>query len=288
MFILNPNASGFNKFDFKTEIKKYIKERKVNFEYEIKETKKPFDAINISNDAVVRGFNELIAVGGDGTINEVGNVVVKNKLKLGVIPAGTGNDYCKSLEEKEDFTVCMDNLIKGVYREVDYGKFKDRYFFNIASVGFDAQVNSLAMKIKKYIKNGFSYKLAIAITLLRYKRKNYKVIIDNKEFKDDFFLIAVGIGSKYGGNINILPKAKLDDNLFDVCMIKYKSKFDIIRKIPTIIKATHINEDITLYKKAKSVTIISENIELNYDGEYMKVYDKIDFDISKEKIKILI
>ena len=111
---------------------------------------------------------------------------------------------------------------------------------------------------------------------LKYKRKKYKIIVDNKEYTDDFFLIAIGIGGKYGGNINILPKAEIDDGLFDVCMIK------------TIIDASHIKEDITLYKKAKSVTIITDNLEINYDGEYMKTCGKIEFTVGEGKMKILL
>lgn len=288
MFILNPKASGFTKVDFKNEIENYIKNNTINFEYDIKQTNYEKEAIEIAKKALKDGFNELVAVGGDGTINEVGSVAVKNSIKLSIIPAGTGNDYCNSLDASTNFKTCMDNINKGRYRLVDYGKFLDKNFFNIASVGFDAEVNALALKIKKYIKNDFSYKIAIVLALIKYKRKKYKVIIDEKEYIGDFFLIAVGVGSKYGGGINILPKAKVDDGLLDVCMIQYKSKFNIIRKIKTIINASHINEDITLYKKAKSVKIISESVEINYDGEYMKTSKEVYFSLGDEKINILI
>lgn len=85
-----------------------------------------------------------------------------------------------------------------------------------------------------------------------------------------------------------MPKAEIDDGLFDVCMIKYKSKFNIIKKVKTIIDASHIKEDITLYKKAKSVTIITDNLEINYDGEYMKTCGKIEFTVGEGKMKILL
>lgn len=288
MFILNPNASGFNRFDFKKGIEEYLEKQNLDFEYEIKCTTQSKEAIEIAKNAVYAGFTELIAVGGDGTINEVGDIAIRNDLKLGIIPAGTGNDYFNSLGENTDFEYCMEKILKGNYREVDYGTFLDKSFFNIASVGFDAEVNNWALKVKKFIKSGFSYKIAIALTLINYRRKRYKVIIDDKEYEDDFFLIAVGIGSKYGGNINILPMAEVDDGLLDICMIKYKSKFNILTKIKTLIDASHINEDITSYFKAKNVKIIAENIEINYDGEYMKIKDDVEFSINNKKIKVLI
>ena len=163
MFILNPNASGFKKFDFKEGIENYLKDKNLDFEYEIKCSTKEGESILIAENAVKDGFNELIAVGGDGTINEVGDVAIKNNLKLGVIPAGTGNDYMNSLNESCNFVICMERIIRGSTILVDYGSFLDKSFFNIASVGFDAEVNEYAVKVKKIIKSGFAYKIAIAL-----------------------------------------------------------------------------------------------------------------------------
>lgn len=240
MFILNPNASGFKNFDFKEKIEDYLKSKKLNFEYEIRYSLKKGESITLAKQAVNDGFNEIIAVGGDGTINEVGDIVVKNNLKLGIIPAGTGNDYINSLNESCNFSVCMEKILKGNTKFIDYGEFLEKSFFNISSVGFDAKVNKYALKIKKFIKSKFAYKIAIVFSLLLHKRKRYKIIIDDVEYEDDYFLIAIGIGSKYGGNINILPSADMYDGLLDICAIKYKSKFNIIKKIRTILNSTHI------------------------------------------------
>lgn len=287
MFILNPNASGFKKFDFKEGIENYLKDKNLDFEYEIKCSTKEGESILIAENAVKDGFNELIAVGGDGTINEVGDVAIKNNLKLGVIPAGTGNDYMNSLNESCNFVICMERIIRGSTILVDYGSFLDKSFFNIASVGFDAEVNEYAVKVKKIIKSGFAYKIAIALALFHHKRKRYKLIIDDVEYEDDYFLIAIGIGSKYGGKINILPYADMQDGLLDICAIRYKSKFDIIRKIKTIVNATHVNEDITSCFKAKKIKVISKNVEINFDGEYMSGVDDIEFIVNDKKVELI-
>ena len=287
MFILNPNASGFKKFDFKEGIENYLKDKNLDFEYEIKCSTKEGESILIAENAVKDGFNELIAVGGDGTINEVGDVAIKNNLKLGVIPAGTGNDYMNSLNESCNFVICMERIIRGSTILVDYGSFLDKSFFNIASVGFDAEVNEYAVKVKKIIKSGFAYKIAIALALFHHKRKRYKLIIDDVEYEDDYFLIAIGIGSKYGGKINILPYADMQDGLLDICAIRYKSKFDIIRKIKTIVNATHVNEDITSCFKAKKIKVISKNVEINFDGEYMSGVDEVEFIVNDKKVELI-
>lgn len=287
MFILNPNASGFKKFDFKEGIENYLKDKNLDFEYEIKCSTKEGESILIAENAVKDGFNELIAVGGDGTINEVGDVAIKNNLKLGVIPAGTGNDYMNSLNESCNFVICMERIIRGNTILVDYGSFLDKSFFNIASVGFDAEVNEYAVKVKKIIKSGFAYKIAIALALFHHKRKRYKLIIDDVEYEDDYFLIAIGIGSKYGGKINILPYADMQDGLLDICAIRYKSKFDIIKKIKTIVNATHVNEDITSCFKAKKIKVISKNVEINFDGEYMSGVDEVEFIVNDKKVELI-
>ena len=287
MFILNPNASGFKKFDFKDAIENYLKDKNLDFDYEIKCSTKEGESILIAENAVKDGFNELIAVGGDGTINEVGDVAIKNNLKLGVIPAGTGNDYMNSLNESCNFVICMERIIRGSTILVDYGSFLDKSFFNIASVGFDAEVNEYAVKVKKIIKSGFAYKIAIALALFHHKRKRYKLIIDDVEYEDDYFLIAIGIGSKYGGKINILPYADMQDGLLDICAIRYKSKFDIIKKIKTIVNATHVNEDITSCFKAKKIKVISKNVEINFDGEYMSGVDEVEFIVNDKKVELI-
>ena len=287
MFILNPNASGFKKFDFKEGIENYLKDKNLDFEYEIKCSTKEGESILIAENAVKDGFNELIAVGGDGTINEVGDVAIKNNLKLGVIPAGTGHDYMNSLNESCNFVICMERIIRGSTILVDYGSFLDKSFFNIASVGFDAEVNEYAVKVKKIIKSGFAYKIAIALALFHHKRKRYKLITDDVEYEDDYFLIAIGIGSKYGGKINILPYADMQDGLLDICAIRYKSKFDIIKKIKTIVNATHVNEDITSCFKAKKIKVISKNVEINFDGEYMSGVDDVEFIVNDKKVELI-
>jgi len=159
MFILNPNASGFKKYDYKEGIEEYLKGINLNFEYEIKCSTKEGESILIAENAVKDGFNELIAVGGDGTIAEIGDVAVRNNLKLGVIPAGTANDYFNSLGETTNFVICMEKIIKGNTTLIDYGTFLDKSFFNIASVGFDAEVNEYAIKVKKIIKNNMCLRI---------------------------------------------------------------------------------------------------------------------------------
>lgn len=286
-FILNPNASGFKKFDFKEAIEDYLNKNGMDFEYEIKMTEKPRDAIKLSVDAISRGFTDLIAVGGDGTINEVASVAIKNNVNLGIIPAGTGNDLMNSLNRSTEFTSCMKSVLNGNIKSYDYGVFDNGIFLNVASVGFDADVVSESIRLKKVIKNKISYKLAILFTLLKYKRKKYKLIVDGVEYEKNFFLIAIGIGGKYGGNINMLPKADMNDGVLDICAVEFRSKFEILTKIPKVLKGIHLDEEIVTYLKGKEVEIYSQDIKINFDGELLDGIDKLAFNSSNNKINII-
>lgn len=287
-FILNPNASGFKHFDFNKGIEEYLKNNKIDFEYEIILTEKPKDAILFAKNAVKNGFTDLIAVGGDGTINEVASVVVENEgLNLGVVPAGTGNDLINSLNRSSDFNYSMERIVNGKIDSYDYGLFDNGIFLNISSTGFDAEVVYESFKVKKFIKSGFSYKLSILLALLKHKRKKYKLIVDDVLYEKDFFLIAVGVGSKYGGNMHILPKADMKDGFLDICAVEFKNKFNILTKIPKLLKATHLGDEVVTYLKGKNVKIISEDIKVNFDGEYLDGIDSLEFKSSDKKINII-
>ena len=84
-----------------------------------------------------------------------------------------------------------------------------------------------------------------------------------------------------------MPSADMQDGLLDICAIKYKSKFDIIKKIKTIVNATHVNEDVTSYFKAKKIKIISDNIEINFDGEDMSCDDEVEFIVNDKKVELI-
>lgn len=287
-FILNPNASGFKNFDFKIGIEKYLENRNLNFSYKILLTEKPKDAIVMAKKAVEEGFTDLVAVGGDGTINEVASVVIENDgVKLGIVPAGTGNDLINSLNRSSEFDYSMDLILKGETDYFDYGIFDKGIFLNIASAGFDAEVVHESFKIKKYIKSGLSYKIAIITALLKHKRKRYKLIVDDIVYEKDFFLIAVGVGSKYGGNMHILPKADMQDGLLDICAVEFRNKFNILTKIPKLLKATHLGDEVVTYLKGKNIKIISKDIKVNFDGEYLDGVDSLEFKSSDKKINII-
>lgn len=284
-FILNPVASGFKRFDFKTAIEEYLKDK--NLDYEIMLTKNPKDAIVFSEDAINRGYRNLVAVGGDGTINEVASVVIKYDANLGIIPAGTGNDLINSLNRSSDFKTNMDIILSNRVEEFDYGLFDRGIFLNIASAGFDAEVVYESLRIKRYIKSGISYKLGILIALLNHRKKSYKLIVDGIEYEKNFFLIAVGVGSKYGGNMHMLPKADMKDGIFDICAVEFKGKFNILTKIPKLLKATHLGDEVVTYLKGKNVKIISDDMKINFDGEYLEGLNSLEFNSPENKINII-
>ena len=150
IFIVNPRAGGGKAERAIPLIKKTMEE--VDIEYDIIKTKGPKNAIDISEKSIKEGYMTIVAVGGDGTINEVATGIYRcGKGILGIIPRGTGNDLARTLGIPSDINRAMEIIIKGEKKKVDIGFVNSNLFLNIASIGFDAEVVKNAQNIKKRI-----------------------------------------------------------------------------------------------------------------------------------------
>ena len=172
LFIINPIAGSGKAKDFEAYIDKYMKD--TGIDYKVVFTRKPKEATEI----VINNpqYSICIAVGGDGTVGEVANGILKRANGiLGIIPAGTGNDLSKSLLITEDIGQAFKKIIDNKTKLIDLGRVDDMYFFNIASLGFDAEVVRHTDKIKRIIKGKTAYVLGVLTSLLVYKRKNMNI-----------------------------------------------------------------------------------------------------------------
>jgi diacylglycerol kinase (ATP) len=195
-------------------IEKYFRDSKL--EYDLYQTKGPLDAIEASRQAVRDGFNIIIAAGGDGTVNEVLNGIAGSEAVLAAIHGGKGNDFAMSVDMPRDLNEACLALQNADVKKIDLGKVLGRYFINSVGVGFDAAV---ALRVNKGIKplNGVSaYIYAVFETVLSYRPIEMEIDLgDGIIFTKKPVLVAVGIGSTYGGGMKILPQAIQDDGLLE-------------------------------------------------------------------------
>lgn len=246
----------------------------------------------------------LIACGGDGTLNEVlnGSIGFPN-IAVGVLPIGTGNDFCKNFYEPEKFmdieaqlrgTVVKSDAIR--YHGIIDGTEQTRYCANMFNIGFDCNVVDMAARMKTYplISGSFAYLCSIIAVLFKKKGANLKVEIDGEVCHDGpLLLTAVANGSFCGGGIKSAPYASVQDGIMDINIIYNVSRIAFLKKLPAYSKGTHMElsdiDDILLFKQAKKVVITPKDgiMRLCTDGEISDA-EQIDFEVVPEAFDMLV
>lgn len=287
LFIINPIAGGGKAEKIIPLIQDFMDSHKRK--YKIITTTKPREAIDIAKNNV-DNYEIIVAVGGDGTINEVAKgIIIAGRGTLGIVPAGTGNDMVKSLGISLNPEKSLETIIRGSRREIDIGKVNNINFINIASVGFDAEVIVNHSKFKGRIKGKLVYILSVIYTLFNYKNKKLEIEIDGEELIEDIVLLAVGSGKYYGGGMKILPSAKVDDEYLYICIISGISKLRMLYLFPTLFEGNHVNykKYVKIYK-AKNIKVNSkEKIHLNVDGDSFSKEREIYFKLDNNKLKVI-
>ncbi len=265
-FIVNPTAGKG-----KSQIAKgLIEDELQNFNehsFSFEETSCPGDATRIAKEAITEEYDIVVSVGGDGTVNEIIQGIVNSDIKLGIIPAGSGNDLARSIGIPKDIHSALSLILESNVRKVDVGRANGKYFINVAGIGFDVEVLKQLESIRKYFSGTLAYVLSVLKTLISYKFMNVILILDDQQIEREILVLAIGNGKYYGGGMMITPSALVDDGYFDICIINKLSKLRILKLFPTIFKGTHVNEPEVECFRAKRVKIVSEDISVNCDGE---------------------
>ncbi len=225
-------------------------------EYEWLETLRPGHATELARDAVSRGFQRIIAVGGDGTVHETVNGLAQSPVVLGVIPAGTGNDFAKTLALPKDPSQALAAIDSGRVRRIDLARANDRYYMNVAGVGFDAEVAGEANRIPKYIKGAAGYLVSIFRVLPRYSPITLRINLDGRVLEQPCLLVSAGNGRYYGGGLKICPEAVPDDGLLDVIVGGDFGKAETLAVLPRVFTGTHIT-----HPKVKTYRAVKVSIE---------------------------
>ena len=217
-------------------------------------------------------YNYLIAVGGDGLVNLCLQLVAEKPICLGVIPAGTGNDFARATGFNGK---SVDEIFSIVSRskpvKIDLGKAvsadESKWFVQVLSTGFDAIVNSLANKMT-WPRGKSKYTIATILILSRFKSIPYMVEIDGRIFEQTAMLLAVANGESYGGGMRICPGASNSDGIFDVLIVRPVTKIVLLTIFPKVFKGNHIpHPKIDVYK-GKYIKISSPTVAYA-DGEFV-------------------
>lgn len=288
VFIVNPIAGGGRTKRLIPMIDNKMNE--VNMDYKIILTNGPKEATAIAKKCLEEGYNKIVAVGGDGTVNEVAlGILDHGKGILGILPSGTGNDLARILNTPQEPDKAVDFILKGRDKDIDVGIVDDQFFLNIASIGFDSEVAKTNERVKMKFKSGLSYILSLFITLFKYKFIKVELEVDNYKTMCEILLIAVGNGKYYGGGVKILPMADIEDGYFNVCLIKRISKLKMLFLLPTIINGSHIkiSKYVNVFKAKEVKVRTNMNSYLNIDGEIKSLNEETHFSLASAKLRVI-
>ena len=208
----------------------------------------------------------VIAVGGDGLLHLVLQKVTPAQVPLAVIPAGTGNDFVRTLGwSLEDVDAILEAVLSKKPTSVDLGLVDGEWFAAILSTGFDSIVNEKANAMS-WPKGPMKYNAAIAIVLPRFKPHHYEIVLDDRTISTQAMLIAVSNGRSYGGGMLVCPQADVSDGYFDVMVLHPVSKLEFIKVFPRVFKGTHITHPAVEIVRSKSVKITADAVAYA-DGE---------------------
>jgi len=283
LFIINPVAGKGATKKMIPIINKQFKD----LEMDMKISKCVGDATKIAKENCVF-YTDIISVGGDGTLTEVIDGLKGYNGNLGVLPAGTGNDFSRALALPKSIEGCLEVIINGKNKKVDVLKANNHRFINVASFGIDGGVIIETDKIKQKIPGTPAYIISSLKAIANFKPYSVRIKIDEKILDREIVLAAVGNGAFFGGGMHITPEAKLDDQLLDVVIANKTTKVKLVNLFSKLFKGTHMNDSCVEHYKCHRFSIESQDdIYINTDGNLIgKIPATIS--IEEEKISILI
>jgi YegS/Rv2252/BmrU family lipid kinase len=252
----------------------------LRFEHDI--TEAPGHAIELARAAAQKGYEMVVSIGGDGTINEVVNGLYAagniGDALLGIVSTGTGGDYVRTVgipRHYEDACRCFLQPKKrtvdlGIVEYANNGRRTQRLFVNFAGMGFDAEIVRRTTQQFKALGSMPSYLLGTLTTLLAYRNKNITLIVDGQAEERRVCTVVMNNGKYGGGGMFTAPHADLSDGLLDVLIVGNLSKPDLLASLPRIYKGTHLTHPKVTMKKAREIEIRSmEKMQLQADGELL-------------------
>lgn len=288
LFIVNPVAGKGDAKAMLAPIQEKVSAACISYEIQISTCKGQIETI--ARDAVLEGVNEIIGVGGDGTLVELINGVRSaggTEVIVGIIPSGTGNDFSRMLYKNNSPINALDTIIRGSWLRSDLFDCNGTKFINVCAMGIDGQIIMDTERIKKRIPGPSAYLISTIKALLLFQPRKTTLMIDGKKLTRKIIIIAIGNGQYVGGGMKITPKAVIDDGLMDVCIVNALPKIRLLMLFPSIFKGAHLNVKEVEYFKCREVEVesIERTLLVNVDGNIIGT-TPVKIVVSDEKMKV--
>lgn len=267
--IFNPTAGAGRSVKALQRIKQHLKDN--NKEFIILETEYKEHAVELSKSAVGKGYEGILSVGGDGTLLEAAQALKGTNEILGVIPAGTGNDFREAIGVSSDPIEALDIILAGKSKRIDMGLINGKeYFMNLAGTGFDVEVVKNTNRVRRLFTGSLAYLFGIIMSTFIYKNLNLRITMDGKTIERTVLLIAVANGKCFGGGIRVSPYSDVQDGLLNVVILNKVARHRILFELPKLKTGQLEKIDVAEQFTCKEVTIECDKKQaFDIDGELM-------------------
>jgi YegS/Rv2252/BmrU family lipid kinase len=257
------------------------------FDYQVKESRNQKETIRLASLASQEGCDIVAAVGGDGTINEVIQGISQSKAILGIIPAGSGNGLARHLEIPLETDKAIKRINKMNVINIDTATINGYPFASIVGLGFDARV---ANKYNKLRTRGFYGYLKVVVTeFIKYRERQFSISFDGKKIECKAFLLCIANSNQFGYNTIIAPKAKADDGLLDIVIVKKFPLGEIPRMLSLLFTGKIDQSSYVEYYTAGEIFIVRKRGKrVNVDGESLRMGREISIRIQPSSVKVII
>ncbi len=283
-FVINPIAGGKNKNHIPSTIHKYLNIQM--YDAHILTSQSAEHTLQLAKKAVEEKVAILVAVGGDGTINNIAKFTKNSQTKLAIIPLGSGNGFARELKLYGSTQRAIQIINQGKSTQVDSGNINDEFFVNLCGIGFDAHVGSLfAGSVKRGLR---SYLSIIWKELLNFKPERVHIQTDTTSVESTVFMVSICNGPQFGNNAFIAPNATLTDGLFDITIIEQFPAW----KIP-FIAGCMLLKKINWVKEIKQLKAHSIQLQrvkpgfVNIDGEPVWMQAELNIGMYAKSIAVL-
>lgn len=271
--IVNPTAGNGRSKKIAISAMEHLNNK--NIPYRILETTAPFSATELARQAVAayKEGDYLLSVGGDGTFLEVLQGVLGSSMPVAALPAGTGNDFLKSLKVPGDPIEALEHILNAELRMIDVGKINQKVFANECGAGFDVAVLDYAEKAKKHCRGLLPYLWGVLRALLSYRALPMEIKADGKEvFSGNCLVFSVANGQYIGGGIHISPTAELQSGKLELIVIKACSRLRMLSYLPGLLGGKILTfKDTVVHCRANTISVRplgnQKGFRVNVDGE---------------------
>jgi YegS/Rv2252/BmrU family lipid kinase len=285
IFIMNPHAGRRKKTEKLLDL---IDSSMSNspYTYEFAYTMEAGDATRIAQKAVAEGFNVIVAVGGDGTVNEVASGLINSEGILGIIPRGSGNGVARSLHIPVTTNESLSFLLNPKMTTIDVGMINQKYFIGVGGIGYDALVGQ---KFQSFgIRGPIPYFFIGVNEFLKYRSQCYSMEIDGEKIEREAMVIALANTRQYGNGAIIAPEADPKDGYLNICIIEPLSYIQATQHASLLFKGNIDSSPLYLQKRCKSanISVRDTNMHVHRDGEPDRPVRSIEVKIVEKALKV--